>query len=387
MNRRSTRGLRLLALVVLVPLLGACVLIRPLGEPVRGRPFSQPTYAEAGPFQVGVTTLSLGDREVEVWYPTTRAAVRNVPTDVYFIRDFTSPVVQSLLPATINPPFETDAHRDVRAAPRGQFPLVLFSHGALSFRMQSTFLTTHLASWGFVVASPDFLERGLQTFLGTPPAVPLTSVQVLDATVDLLAAENERVGSRLHGLIDTGTVLPIGHSAGGGASSSFTIANDGISAWSALAAGAPGPAVPGASGLWMAGENDQIAQLAGVQAAFDAAPGPKRLVVIGGAGHNNAFSDICEIGAGGGGVIALAREAGLPIPDSLARLGEDGCKEPNLPSEQVWPVVRHFVTAHLRFQAGISPIPWGLDDGVAERFDAPVTYTQVGAEAAGPSSP
>ena len=80
-------------------------------------------------------------------------------------------------------------------------------------------------------------------------------------------------------------------------------------------------------------------------------------------------------------MIALAREAGLPIPDSLARLGEDGCREPNLPSAEVWPVVRHFVTAHLRFQAGLSPVPWGLDARVVDRFDAPVTYTQVGATA------
>jgi hypothetical protein len=129
----------------------------------------------------------------------------------------------------------------------------------------------------------------------------------------------------------------------------------------------------------MAGENDQIAALPGIRSAFAAAPGPKRLVVIGGAGHNNAFSDICEIGASGGGVIGLAIEAGLPIPDSLARLGQDGCLEPNLPSEEVWPVVRHFVTAHLRFQAGISTIPWGLDDDVASRFDVPVEYQQAGA--------
>jgi hypothetical protein len=121
-----------------------------------------------------------------------------------------------------------------------------------------------------------------------------------------------------------------------------------------------------------------VAALPGIEAAFEAAPGPKRLVVIEGAGHNNAFSDICEIGASGGGVIALAREAGLPVPDSVARLGEDGCREPNVDSEQVWPVVRHFVTAHLRFQAGITTIPWGLDEDVADEFDVLLEYTQVG---------
>ena len=34
-------------------------------------------------------------------------------------------------------------------------PLVAFSHGNSGLRRQSTFLTTHLASWGFVVTAPD----------------------------------------------------------------------------------------------------------------------------------------------------------------------------------------------------------------------------------------
>ncbi len=369
-----------IAMVAVLLIATGCVLHQPTDEPVEGLPFSYDTFARSGPYEVGVTTLELDDRSVEVWYPTNRRAVRGVPEDVYYIRDFTSPLVQSLIPPEINPPFVTDAHRDVQAMPgRRRFPVVLFSHGAVSFRMQSTFLTTHLASWGFVVASPDFLERGLQTFLGDQPEEPKSSVQVLEQTIAKLEAENVREGSVLRRKIDTSTVLPIGHSAGGGASSALVISDPTIPVWSALAAGASGPSAPGSSGLWMAGENDQVAELAGVESAFEAAPGPKRLVVIPGAGHNNAFSDICEIGASGGGVIALAREAGLPIPDSLARLGEDGCLDPNLPSEEVWPVVRHFVTAHLRFQAGISRIPWGLDDDVVDRFDIPIRYEQVGA--------
>ncbi len=372
------RRIVLATILALGLLVGGCAFARPPSEPVSGPVFDQPTYAERGPFDVGVTTLHLDDRDVEVWYPANPGSVRGASPDEYFIRDFTSATVQSIIPPEINPPFATDAYRDVRAARRRPFPVVLFSHGALSFRMQSTFLTTHLASWGFVVASPDFLERGLQSFLGTPPPVPKSSVEVLDETVALLQTENQRRHGPLWNRLDTDTILPIGHSGGGSASSQFVIEH-GAEAWASLASGASGPSTPGSSGLWMAGANDQIATLPGVQAAFDAAPGPKRLVVIDGAGHNNAFSDICEIGAGGGGVIALAREAGLPIPDSIARLGEDGCKPPNVSSEQVWPVVQHFVTAHLRFQAGIDRAPWGLGGGVAERFDVPVTYEQVGA--------
>lgn len=375
-----------LSIAIALLVTSACALHRPTTEPVEGRPFARPAFVAPGPYQVGVTTLDLDDRSVEVWYPTTRRAVRGTPEESYFIRDFTSPTVQTLLPPELNPPFATVAHRDVAAA-TGRFPVVLFSHGALSYRLQSTFLTTHLASWGFVVASPDFLERGLQSFLGPQPTVPKTSLQVLEASVARLVDEDATAGSPLRGRIDTSVVLPIGHSAGGGASSQLVVADPTIPAWSSLASGAPGSSTPGSAGLWMAGENDQIASLAGVEAAFAAAPGPKRLVVVGGAGHNNAFSDICEIGEGGGGVIALARQAGLPIPDSLARLGEDGCKDPNLDSQEVWPVVRHFVTAHLRFQAGLSRVPWGLDDDVVQRFDVPLRYEQVGSTAPAVAAP
>jgi hypothetical protein len=46
------------------------------------------------------------------------------------------------------------ADRDLPpATDGGPFPLVLFSHGSVGYRLQSTFLTTHLASGGFVVAS------------------------------------------------------------------------------------------------------------------------------------------------------------------------------------------------------------------------------------------
>ena len=61
------------------------------------------------------------------------------------------------------------------------------------------------------------------------------------------------------------------------------------------------------------------------------------------------MSDICEIGKGGGGIVAIALQAGIPVPANLVRLGTDGCNAPALKSKQVWPVTRHFVTAQLRY--------------------------------------
>ena len=48
----------------------------------------------------------------------------------------------------------------------GPYPLVLFSHGFAGYRLQSTFLTTHLASWGFVVAAVEHPYRNLTAVFG-----------------------------------------------------------------------------------------------------------------------------------------------------------------------------------------------------------------------------
>ena len=93
----------------------------------------------------------------------------------------------------MNPPFTQDAYRDVAASAKGPFPLVLFSHGFAGIRLQSTFLTTHLAQWGFVVASPEFVSRDLGSVLGAKPANPQTDSQVLAAT-DAARARREHDG-------------------------------------------------------------------------------------------------------------------------------------------------------------------------------------------------
>ena len=64
--------------------------------------------------------------------------------------------------------------------------------------------------------------------------------------------------------------------------------------------------------------------------AYKTVPAPKRFVVIDGSGHLNGMSDICEIGKGGGGIVAIAQQAGIPVPPNLVRLGTDGCNAPAL---------------------------------------------------------
>ena len=88
----------------------------------------------------------------------------------------------------------------------------------------------------------------------------------------------------------------------------------------------------------------------------------------------NAFSDSCEIGEGG--VVDLAESIGIPIPAGLLALGDDGCSVPSFKdSPEVWPEVRHFVTAELRYRSGLDAEPVGLGTGVTAAFDDVLRYS------------
>ena len=123
----------------------------------------------------------------------------------------------------------------------------------------------------------------------------------------------------------------------------------------------------------IAAPRDSIAAIANVRNGYTYTSGERRLVEVGGAGHVNAFSDICEIGEGG--AVEIAKAAGIPIPESLLALGNDGCNVPPFKdSAEVWPEVRHFVTAELRYRSGLDAEPVGLGDQVVASFDDVLRY-------------
>lgn len=362
MTRPRSKALRLLLLpVVLAALVLACS-----DDDSRPGPGPAP-YAEAGPWAVGVTTLELGDRLVEVWYPAARGAERGTERDAYYIRDWLPEAIDAILPAEANPPFETDAYRGIAPSGDGPFPLVLFAHGFAGFRDQSTFLTTHLASWGFVVAAPDYLERGLGAALGQRPAVPRADLEVSRATVDLLKSENRRAGGLLEGLVSAERVAITGHSAGGGSAVLFAAEPDCVT-YVPMSAGARATTVlPDKPSLWLTGRIDAVAAVEGVETAYGRATPPRRLVIVEESGHLLP-SDLCAIGEGGGGIVQIALDAGLPVPENLQRLGTDGCQPEALPVREGWPVVRHFVTAQIRSAFGVDPAPVGLSQDAQAAF-------------------
>jgi len=137
-------------------------------EPIDHSCMGAAPYANPGPYTVGVTTISVGSTQFEIWYPTTSEAVKDHEADVYDLREWLESDI--VIDEKDAPVFITNAYRDVPIASETSFPLVLYSHGLGSYRSQSTFLMTHLASWGLVVAAPDHPERGvaLLTTTGLP---------------------------------------------------------------------------------------------------------------------------------------------------------------------------------------------------------------------------
>ena len=313
-------------------------------------------FAKPGPYAAGVTTLTIGDRQAEVWYPIDRKATRGRHHDVYEIAKWLPTALQDLVASKgVKAPFVTDAFRDIKVSHRGPFPIVVFAHGFGGYRDQSTFLTTHLASWGFVVPSPDFLERGLGAQLGSAPATPRTERDIIDSTLTAVRAASGRKRGALAGAVKPhGRIAITGHSAGGRTAITYG-ANSNVITYIPLAGAAaafrdqPAATAPkGKSSLYIGGANDGVVSPDGIRSFYATVPAPKRRVTIDRVGHLNAMSDICEIGTGGGGVVKLAQDAGLPVPDQLAKLGTDGCFAPNYKSRKVWPITRHFVVAPTR---------------------------------------
>ncbi len=108
---------------------------------------SEPDLSRRGPHPVGVLQTGIpspGDPvdparclPCEIWYP----AARDAPGAAF-------------APHPLGLPHRAKPDLPPLAEPR---PLIAFSHGNAGLRQQSTFLTTHLASWGFVVVAPDHL--------------------------------------------------------------------------------------------------------------------------------------------------------------------------------------------------------------------------------------
>lgn len=321
-------------------------------------------FAERGPHGVGSLQLALDDgRRVVVWYPAVAGAGTEEPTDTFDIASLLSPELQAQIPADARPAYPVAAATGAEADPSaGPYPVVLFSHGFAGFPEQSVDLTTHLASWGYVVAAPDHVERSLSGLLGTAAqgVEPREDPEVLGATLDLVLAEAERDGSPLAGggMVDGETVAVAGHSAGAGAAYRVASTDDRIDAVAAYSLGDGGdealPAPPSVPGLVMLGTDDATIEAATTREVFAGMEAPKVLAEVDRSGHL-VFSDLCLVGAEQGGLVGIVERIGLDIPDNLLRLASDGCGDGALPVTEAFPAIDAVSVAFLRAHLGDDP--------------------------------
>jgi len=325
-----------------------------------------PPYARQGPDSVGVTTLDLGsagtllgERLATVFYPADPARVAGHARFSYTEASTLPTALQGILPARYDTTTTVDATVDPPASTRGPFPIVLFSHGYGGERLYYSHLLSGIASWGYVVVSADYLERGLAAQALKLTTVPTAAqdTAVMQSSLAAVERASADTASPLSGVADPKLVAAVGHSAGGG--TAFDALDDpAVSTAVGWAPVAPAGTPSSKPVMLIGAEGDTVVTPSSVRRTYDSFTGPKALVEISGEGHNT-YTDICTGIRSGGGLIGYAVSAGF-VQAKLANLGINGCQATDLDPVRFWPIVLYYTVIQLRNQLGrsaSSPIP------------------------------
>lgn len=322
---------------------------------------SSPQYQRRGPDVVGVTTLDLGsagpefgERLATVYYPADPSTVAGHSRFSYNEASTLPKSVQGILPAKFNTTTTVDAYADVSGSKAGPYPIVLFSHGYGGERLYYSTLLTGIASWGYVVVSADYLERGLAAqVLGTTttptPALDSSIMMTSLAAVEQASSDPSTV---LHGTADPSRVAAVGHSAGG--QTAFD-ALDSPKVDTAIGWAPEGPAGSPSHKpvMIIRATGDSVIPTAQIDREYKAFPGPRALVQVGGEGHNT-YTDICVGIRSGGGLIGYAVANHL-IKPQLAELGINGCQKSDPAPQRFWPIVQYYTVFQLKARLGHGP--------------------------------
>lgn len=268
-----------------------------------------------GPHAVGVRTVDLSDPArsrylpVEVWYPA---------SEKYAGQDTEAATMDhyELLPGF--PPGKQAAVRGAEAA-SGRFPIVLFSHGFGGHRRQSTFLCTHLASHGYVVAAMDhtgntiidLAQITLQVMMGEPMPDPGPMVAELIA---LRPADVSFVLDRLlagdlgidPASLDADRIGMAGHSFGGWTTLMAASRDRRIRAALALAPAGGKTHMPAEAliealdfawgrdvpTLYLVADKDSLLPLEGMRELYGRTNSTKRMIVLGNSDHMHFCDEV-----------------------------------------------------------------------------------------------
>lgn len=327
-------------------------------EPLAAGPGRVLDPESPGPYAVGVTTVTAVDAarddrflRVEIWYPAIDAAAG--ATDVIDLATDAPPELVDALGDFELPRWTQQAARD--AEPRtdqGRFPVILFSHGNAAIRTQSFFLTTHLASHGYIVIAPDHPGNTLYDQGDLGSTLEEAAVHAFERPRDLtfLLDRVERGElSELDGLADLDRVGVTGHSFGAFTSLLATHPHAPGFDPRIIAAAPMSPAIEPLSlftldlayadrpTLYLGGTADATTPYDEVVAGYDAHGGPRALAALADVGHLG-FSDMCD---------PALREAAtlLDYPEDLIAGLADGCGDGYAAPAWTHAHARRFVTA------------------------------------------
>jgi len=340
-----------------------------------------------GPHPAGVRTALLEDPAragrplpIEVWYPAT-------PDYDGADRKAESRDTYDLVPGLPRTP--QDAVRD--ATPRtGRRPLVVFSHGLGGHRRQSTFLCTHLASHGYVVAACDHAGSTMLDLLrlaidarkrGEARSANLVAeVMTKPRPADVSFVVDRVLDGSAGGvaeLVDEKRIAAVGHSLGGWTSLVVARRDARVRSLALLApAGGrmPGDAQPlreaidlafgrPLPSLWLVAERDALLPLAGIEELWSEAAPPKRLVVL----ENTDHLHFCDRGEEVHELFRRTPPAGIFAPGARAMrpIGELA------PPAKTRVTTNGLVLAHLDATLGANEAALALlSDGLAARLAA-----------------
>ena len=176
----------------------------------------------------------------------------------------------------------------------GVWPLILFSHHSRGNRRSATYLTTHLASHGYLVAALDHSEVVAPEIAGNVQGFIANRVPDARFLLDYMLAGAIPCTARP----DPDRIAIVGHSAGGWTALALPETDTRIRAVVALAPGGASNPKPGIipatlsfnwprppATLYIVAEDDVLTPIAGMHELYGLTPGPKQMVVLPRADH------------------------------------------------------------------------------------------------------
>ena len=313
-------------------------------------------FLERGPWAVGVRTIQLEDRPVEVWYPVEPNTVKDQLSETFDSINVISEVLQPFIPGDLGGEVDTGSYRNAPPASKGgPFPIAAYSHGSPGYRQAATFLTSHLASHGVITIAVEHLGRSLTTLL-----TPLAGADTPEDDVTDLFEALEIIGkdSELGPITDDSKMVIIGHSAGT-RTAALATADDRVAGVALLAGGFQDLAVDRPT-LLVVFENDSIVEPS-ISWELHESLDNSVFINIAKTGHATAI-DVCPLIQERGGLTEL-RDA---LGDSTVRAGEDGCLPDNADASAVHDLLRVYLTG---FTYEVLNLPTGAFKMTAEVAD------------------